>query len=344
MKMNQFRYVYPMYDNEDADTLTIYEYSTDFLKFFIAIDSLKRGAAVGACRFINDTPREVALNEVCKMARTMTQKNIIAGLPFGGGKSFIFHSRLPKEEALQIFSQALNELNGIYYTTNDIGTTLDDMDYIRKYSPFAKGVKYQGEPIPATAYGVLLAMQTASKFVFGTEDLKGRSVSIQGLGNVGMPLLAFLHERGCRIIVDDIDEGKVSYAKQCYNVEIADKDFVTCDVDIVAPCANGSVINEANVDKVKAKLIVGGANNQLSSDIIGEILHNKGIMFVPDMLANYGGMIDLFCEGPLYCEKYVFDHIDPIKERVKQMILGAKSNNESILSYLNRWVKEEIMA
>lgn len=341
--MKKFIYQYNTYNNTEADSVCVYEYDTPQLKFFIAIDNTDNGPAVGACRFINGTPRETALIEVCKMARTMTEKNIIAGLPYGGGKAFIYHSGLDKMKMLKVFAEVLNELNGMYYTTNDIGTSIDDMDYIRQSSPYAKGIKHEGVVVPATAYGVYLALKVAAKHVFGTSELKGRNVALQGVGSVGLPMLEFLLRDGCNVIVDDINKTLLAQLKKEYSFVEATKDFATYDVDIIVPCAIGGVINHSNIENITAKLIVGGANNQLADNEIDDLLFNKGILFIPDMLANYGGMIDLYCEGPNYCQEYVFEHIQPICQKVEHFINEASIKGISVNKCLNEWVRNKVL-
>ncbi len=340
--MKNFKYLYQTYSNNELDTIDIYEHDSSELKFFIAIDSLKNGPAVGACRFINNTPREKALLEVCKMARTMTEKNIIAGVPFGGGKAFVYYSAVEHKKMLRLFAEALNDLNGLYYTTNDIGISIDDIVYMRNYTLYAKGSKYLGKEIPATAYGVYLSLKTAAKNALGIDSLSCKSVSMQGLGNVGLPLMEFLLKDNCSIVVNDINKEKLQTFQQKYGFNITEDDFVTQDVDFVVPCAIGGVINDSNIEKITAKIICGGANNQLSYEELDTYLYKKGILFIPDMLANCSGMIDLFCEGEHYCQEYVFNAINPISRKVEFFINESKKRNLSVNACLREWLRQRI--
>ena len=331
------------YPSDNHDLLGVYEYSTENIGMFIAIDSLKYGPAVGASRFINGTKRDIALKEVKALAYTMTRKNVLAGMPFGGGKTFIYHCDLSKELMLQELSKALNDLSGAYYTTNDIGVSLEDINEMRKYTPYVKGLIINGEPIPATAYGVYMALKAGVEEVFenGNSD-EHYSVSLQGIGSVGMPLTQYLIDDGCEVFVNEINDKAFDLISQKINIHRVSGDFVTLPVDIVCPCAIGGVITPSNVNNITAKLIVGGANNQLLSYDLDEVLFKRGILFVPDLLANYGGMIDLFCEGPDYSYDFVLDKVKTIYNRTKSLISQAKRSNTTLLNTVNRYINEKL--
>lgn len=331
------------YENE---ILGVYEYISEELKFFIVLDNLRNGPAVGACRYINNFDRTEALKEVQRMARTMTDKNIIANIPFGGGKSFIYYNTLDKNTMLKIFADALNELNGKYYVTNDIGISIEDLQILKGYSTFVKGSMIADSYVPATSYSVFLALKAAVKFYYHTDDLSNYRVAIQGIGNVGYPLAKFLYESGCKLYINEINTTQIKKLSNEIDFEIINDDFSTSEVDILVPCACGDVITKSNVGKLNAKVIVGGANNQLEEEKLADVLFEKNICFVPDMLANCGGMIDLFCEGENYCQKYVFDKIEFVYQKVYDLLqLSLKENkspNEILFSEVEK-IKNNIV-
>lgn len=325
------------YNNE---ILGVYEYDSEELKFFIVLDNLVNGPAVGACRYIKHFNREEALKEVQRMARTMTDKNIIAGIPFGGGKSFIYYNTLEKIEMLKVFAEALNELEGKYYVTNDIGVSIEDLQLLKQYSPYVKGSMISDSYVPSTAYSVYLALKAAVKFYYKKDTLKDLKIAVQGIGNVGYPLSKFLYNDGCKLFVNEINNDTIIKLSKEINFEVINDNFALSDVNILVPCACGDVITSSNIDDLKAKIIVGGANNQLEDENLAEILFDRNICFVPDMLANCGGMIDLYCEGENYSEEYVFSMIDIIYEKVYELLelslYEKKSPNQILFSQVEK--------
>jgi leucine dehydrogenase len=331
------------FHNNDADIIEIFEYESSELKILIAVDNEKFGTAIGGCRYVNNTKREEAINEVAKMARAMTKKNILAGLSFDGGKAFIYYNRLPRNEMLKRFGEVLNEMRGRYYTTNDMGVDLDDVITLKQYSPFVRGSKYNGRTLPATAYGVYKSLKASVEYIFESSDLQGREISLQGIGNVGMPLVNFLLNEKCKLFVDEINEEKKLKNNSLFSFIESGTDFVTLPVDIIMPCAIGGVIKYKNIDNITAKLIVGGANNQLEDDALDTTLFEKGILYVPDILANCGGMIDLECEGENYNEKYVFERVSEIYTKTKYFLEESKKLKKSMLALVNDYVHERII-
>jgi leucine dehydrogenase len=341
--LKYFQHILPQYGNTISDTQHVYEYVSDELAFFIVIDNNKYKKVIGSCRYFNNTSREDALKEVGILARLMTVKNILAETGYGGGKSFIYYNTLPRNEMLKKYAEALNELNGRYYVTNDLGISLYDIDIIRGFSPFCKGLIYNGEPIPATAYGVYLAMTAAAQYIFEDKSLSGKSVSIQGIGDCGYPLSQFLTNDNCNLYISEIDDEKKKKLSCRYANVFGD--FATEDVDIISPNAIGDVINHKNIDKIKAKLICGAANKQLSDNNLDIVLHNKGILYIPEMLCGFAGMIDLICEGPNYSKDYVLKAVENVMyKKVGHFIETAIQNNCSVLTCVNEYIKQKVLS
>ena len=319
----------------------LYEYDSPNLKILIAIDNTKYKISIGGCRFINNTPRNIAINDVCSLAKAMTRKNIIANLKYGGGKSFIYYSILERKEMLKTFSELLNYLGGIYQTADDVNTTVEDMEYMRQFTKYARGYMINGYQIPATSYGLYLAIKAAVKETLHKESLKNLKIAIQGIGKVGYSLAHLLYSENCILYISEFDKNKINKLnKEIEFIEV--KDAIVSDVDIICPCALGNIINYNNVDKIKAKLIVGGANNQLSNDNIDKILYNNKISYIPDILANCGGVIDLDCEGKNYSKQYVYKRLNLIYDRTIYFIKEATKSNTSVLDVVNRYIKNEV--
>lgn len=319
----------------------LYEYDSPKLKILIAIDHSNYKTSIGGCRFVNNTSRDKAINDVCSLAKAMTRKNIIADLQYGGGKSFIYYSKLKKNEMLKIFSEFLNYLKGIYETADDINTTVKDMEYMRNYTKYARGSMIDNYQIPATSYGVYLAIKATVKEILHKDTLDGLKIAIQGIGKVGYNLAHLLYKDNCKLYISDIDKNKIDNLHKEIDFTLID-DPLIADVDIVCPCAFGNVINYNNVNKIRAKFIVGGANNQLEDDFIDTILYNRKIIYIPDILANCGGVIDLDCEGEKYSEKYVYKRLNLIFDKTSYFLKETKKQNTSIYNLVNNYIEKEV--
>lgn len=259
---------------------------------FIAIHSTKLGPALGGCRFLSYRDSEDALTDVLRLAKGMTYKNALAGLDLGGGKGVIIkplsYNRI---DIFRAFGELVNSLEGMYYTAEDVATTPEDMQIIRKTTEYVQ--TSAGNPSPATALGVLRAMESALNFHSG-ESLKNKTVGVEGLGSVGTSLSRMLKQKGAHVIATDVDESK----QQIEDIEfVSTAAFLYNSFDIYAPCALGSSINSFSIDKISSKIICGCANNQLENNEIGNLLFKKDILYVPDYLANAGGVLNVHREN-----------------------------------------------
>ena len=245
-----------------------------------------------------------ALNDVLRLSRGMTYKSAISGLNLGGGKAVIIgDSKLDKTpEMITRFGQFVNSLSGRYITAEDVGTTTADMDLIRDVTPHVTGISVarggSGNPSPVTAYGVYMGMKAAAMHQFGSDKLDGKRVLVQGTGHVGETLIDYLTKEGALVQISDINEARMQEVSAKYGATIfAGDDVYSADVDIYAPCALGATINDATIDKIRAKVIAGAANNQLANEVVhGKILQDKGILYAPDFLINAGGIINVYSE------------------------------------------------
>lgn len=265
------------------------------LKAIIAIHNTKLGPALGGCRFIHYANVNEAIYDCMRLARGMTYKSALMNLPLGGGKSVIIEPQgsYDRESYLRGFGQFIQELNGRYITALDSGTNLEDMDIISKYTPYVASLsKYDGDPSPYTAKGVLNGIKAAVKFKLGKDNLEGMHIAVQGLGHVGLELSKYLYELGVKLTVADINKNKVELARQDLNANIVGIDEIhKIECDVFSPCALGGVINDISIDQLRTNIIAGAANNQLAHTYHGQMLHDKGILYAVDYVINAGGVI-----------------------------------------------------
>ena len=262
----------------------------------VAIHSTKLGPAVGGTRVWPYKSFDEALTDALRLSRGMTYKAALAGLPFGGGKSVIIAEsrKMDRESVFRAHGRFINHFNGQYITGEDVGTTPADMELVRQETPYAAGLAHKsGDPSPFTAHGVFRAMQAAAFHRWKSANLTGRAVAIQGCGSVGYQLARELHKAGARLIVADIDSARAArVAKELGAKQIQPDKIFDADAEILAPCALGGVLNDETIPRLRVGLICGAANNQLGENRHGEALQARGILYVPDYVANAGGIIN----------------------------------------------------
>ncbi len=266
----------------------------------IAIHDTTLGPALGGTRFWNYATDEEALIDVLRLAQGMTYKAALAGVNLGGGKSVIIgdNKTVRREMTFRAHGRAVESLRGRYITAEDVGTTVDDMEYVRMETDSVVGVHGgSGDPSPVTAYGVYQGIKACAMMRYGDADLSHRSVAVQGVGNVGYHLCSLLAEEGARITVTDIDPDRVARVEEQFDVEsVTGAEIYGIDVDIFAPCALGSVINDDTLEVLRADIVAGAANNQLAEGRHGSALEERKILYAPDYVINAGGLINVYGE------------------------------------------------
>lgn len=266
----------------------------------IAVHSTALGPALGGTRFWQYDSDEAAVIDALRLSRGMTYKNAVAGLDLGGGKSVIIGDNKTKdrEAIFRAHGRFVESLGGRYITAEDVGTGTADMDYVHMETEHVAGLKDRsGDPSPVTAHGVFRAVQASAKQRWGSDDLNGKVVTIQGVGNVGRYLAKELHEAGAKLIVSDIDPEKTARVARETGAQVVEGDAIyTSKADIFAPCALGGIINDDTLPKLKVEVISGGANNQLLEERHGYKLEEMGLQYAPDYVANAGGVINVFGE------------------------------------------------
>lgn len=301
------------------------------MKAIIAIHNTKLGPALGGCRFIEYPDTASAIDDAMRLARGMSYKSALANLPLGGGKSVIIKPthQIDRTAYMHRFGEFVNELNGRYITALDSGTELNDMDIIGEHTPYIASLSsYDGDPSPSTATGILRGIEAAVFFKMGKDNLAGLHIAIQGLGHVGYLLARYLHERGARLTVADINPSIVEQVVNEFGataVPVADIHKVPCDV--FAPCALGAIINDMSIPQLQTSIIAGAANNQLAHTYHGQRLHDLGILYATDYVINAGGVI--FAAGKYFntSDEVAKGQIDGI--RTTLLNIFARSNQEN---------------
>ncbi|MBN1914744.1 MAG: Glu/Leu/Phe/Val dehydrogenase [Parachlamydiales bacterium] len=272
------------------------------LKAIIAIHNTRLGMTLGGVRIFPYANFDLALTDVLRLSEGMTYKSAIAGVGFGGGKSVIIADpKKDKDERKMLrFGEAVHMLQGQYIAAEDVGSTPEDMAIIRKATPYVVGLMHKnssGDPGPFTAYGIFRGIQSVLQKIYGSNSLAGKKIALQGLGNVGMPLLNYLFWAGADLTVADIYPHNLEYVTKKFRpriVEPSEIHKVPCDVFV--PCAMGGIINDQTIPQMQCKSIAGCANNQLLAEHHAEILKDKKILYAPDFVINAGGLINVAME------------------------------------------------
>jgi len=261
-----------------------------------AIHSTTRGPAVGGTRVWAYESFDAALIDALRLSRGMSFKSAMAGLPFGGGKAVIIadNRRINRGEIFRAHGRFIHTFHGRFITGEDVGTTPEDMAIVRFETPHVAGLaEKSGDPSPHTAHGVFRAMQAAVAFKWKTDNFLHRTIAIQGCGHVGYQLAIKLHRAGASMIVADIDPENAQRVRNATGAAIiAPETIFDAPAEIFAPCALGGILNDETIPRLHASIVCGAANNQLSEDRHGSALEARGILYVPDYVANAGGIIN----------------------------------------------------
>jgi valine dehydrogenase (NAD+) len=272
------------------------------LKAIISIYSTALGPALGGTRFYPYATEEEAVTDALHLSRAMAYKNALAGLDLGGGKAVIWGdpARLKSEALLRAYGRFVQSLNGRYYTACDVGTYVADMDVIARETQFVTGRSVQhggaGDSSILTAWGVFQGMRAAAEHTWGSPTLAGRRVGIAGLGKVGKLLAGHLVDDGASVVATDVSPAALDWARTKYpQIELVPDthSLITSDIDVYAPCALGGALDDDTVPVLRAKVVTGGANNQLAHPGIEKLLEERGILYTPDYVVNAGGVIQV---------------------------------------------------
>lgn len=317
--------VFDLVDFDNHEQVVYCSDKASGLKAIIAVHSTALGPAAGGCRFWDYASDEAALKDVLRLSKGMTYKNAMAGLKLGGGKGVIIGDpkSLKSDDLFKAFGTAVNNLNGRYYTAEDVNITTGDIAIVNQSTEFVSGLEGKsGNPGPFTALGTFLGIKAAVKFKLGKDDLTGIKVAVQGLGSVGYSLCEKLHNAGAELIVTDINQVALDKAATELNATVVGLDEIySQDVDVFSPCALGASIDDNSIAQLKAVIIAGCANNQLAEARHDQILLEKGILYAPDYVINAGGIINVALE--IYPEPYCADSATKLVENIYHTLMNV---------------------
>jgi leucine dehydrogenase len=269
------------------------------LKCIIAVHSTARGPAAGGCRMWPFPTAEAALEDALRLSRAMSYKNAMADLELGGGKAVIIgDSRTQKTPALfEAFGRAVEDVGGKYWTAEDVGVSPADLMHARKETRYVAGLEghagASGDPSPVTAEGVFRGVTLGVRRALN-RDLDGVTVAIQGVGHVGAYLADKLHAAGAKLVITDVNEEALrTVAERTGARVVAPAAIFDTEAEVFAPCALGGAINADTLLRLRAKVIAGGANNQLADPETGRAVYDSGILYLPDYVINGGGIINV---------------------------------------------------
>jgi leucine dehydrogenase len=317
------------------------------LRTIIAVHDTTLGPALGGARFYPYQSEAEALTDVVRLSEAMTLKNSVAGLDLGGGKSVIIGDfREDKtEELLEAFGRVVDSLGGRYITAEDIGTQPEDLVVIGRSTRWALGKSTDaggsGDPSPATARGLMAAIRAALQHLWGSEELHGRRVAIQGVGKVGYDYARRLTEAGAELIVTDMYPPAIQRTVEELGAKPVEPDEIySVDCDVFAPCALGAVLNDETIPELRCAAIVGSANNQLGETRHAAMLADRDILYIPDFVANAGGVINIAVELGGYDTERAAERIDGIYDTVRSVLRTAEAEgllpNEAAVALAKR--------
>lgn len=318
------------------------------LKAIIAVHSTANGPAIGGCRMWSYADSAEALTDVLRLSQGMSYKNIMADLPLGGGKSVIMKPQgdFDRTALFEAFGRAIDALNGLYYSAEDVGVSPADILNARRETQYVVGLPGgTGDPSPVTAKGVFLGVKVAAERALGSSDLSGVKIAVQGAtGHVGGYLVEHLAEAGAELFLADINEAALTELAGKTGATIVDKDKIyDVDADIFAPCALGAVINETTIDRLKVKAVAGAANNQLATREMGAELQKRGILYAPDYVINAGGIINIMGDlDPKYDTQWVEGKLRALKSTLGEVMDRAESEGKPANVVADKIARERI--
>jgi valine dehydrogenase (NAD+) len=333
------------------EQVVIHQDPTTGMRLIVAVHSTVLGPALGGMR-LSRYPGGLrqALDDVLGLARTMTLKASATGLDLGGGKAVMIDDGRAELRAarFQAAAEVIQSLGGSYITAEDIGTTTDDMDLMSERTRFVVGRSVArggaGDPSPTTATTVRRAIARALAASTGSATLEGRRIGLIGVGKVGGVLAAGLAAEGADVVAADLDAERLDRIADAHGVRTAPSTsaILGMELDVLAPCAGGGLIDARAATRLDCRVVCGAANNPLADDDADRALAARGILYVPDFLANCGGLIHVAAEWRGYDERLVRAGIERAMERLDEALAGAASGSETPLDAATRHALDRV--
>ena len=338
--------IFDYLEKYDYEELVFVQDKASGLKGIICIHDTTLGPALGGTRVWDYETEDEAILDAVRLARGMTYKNSAAGLNLGGGKAVIIGDpkKVKSEQLLRTFGKYVEGLNGRYITAQDMNMTPADLAMINEETDHVAGLEGKsGDPSPVTALGVFRGLLAAANEKFGSDDLTGKTVAVQGLGAVGYGLCEYLHEAGAKLLVTDIVQESVDKTVKELGAQAVGLDEIYgVECDIFAPCAMGAVINDETIDQLKCEVIAGSANNQLAEERHASVLKEMDILYAPDFVVNSGGVINVYEELQGYNEQRALARANAIYDSVKRIFEIAKEQDITTAEAADHMAEERI--
>jgi glutamate dehydrogenase/leucine dehydrogenase len=319
------------------------------LRAVVAVRTTSPGPAIGGTRFCPYPGGACAAIDALRLADAMALKAAAAGLPVGGGKAVIAGDpgRLRGPRLWRAYGEVIDLFEGAFYTAEDVGTTVADMATLRRHTPYVLGLPgpggWDGDPSPLTARGVVAAIGAAWEAETGSGSLEGARIVVQGVGKVGATVAGLLAAEGARLWVADANPGRAAAVAAWTGARAVDAAAAPahpCDVlapcahpcDVLAPCAMGGLLRPETVGALRCRWVVGAANNQLSHDGVAALLAARGIGYLPDFVANAGGLIAVAAQLPGWDADDVDDRVEGIGDAARELIRESRASGRTPLA------------
>ena len=322
------------------------------LRAIIAIHSTARGPAAGGCRMWNYATSDDAFTDVLRLSEGMSYKNAMADLPLGGGKAVIWgNAKTDKTPDLfRALGRAIESLNGTYWSAEDVGVSVRDMAYAAEETKYVSGLSTgkaaSGDPSPVTAKGVFLGLKATALRAFGTDDLNGRTIAVQGVGHVGGYLCGHLAKAGAKLVITDVNAETLDQVTRATGARVvAPNEIYDVEADIFSPNALGAIINPETLPRLKVKVVAGGANNQLATPEMGDKLRERGVLYAPDYVINGGGIINVAAEiSGTYDPAWVEAKVQRLVQTLGEVLDEARSQNRSTNRVADEQARRRLVA
>lgn len=339
---------HPDFDNHEA--VHAFCDPASGLRAFIAVHNTNRGPASGGTRFWHYANDGAALTDVLRLSRAMSFKNAMAQLDIGGGKAVILRPEgdFDRDALFAAYGRSIETISGTYITAEDVGVSPSDMATIKTQTDhvagLSEGANASGDPSPVTADGVFRGIKVAVRRMFGTDDLNGRRISVQGLGHVGYRLAEHLAKAGAVLSVADINLDALETAKSELDATIIPiGEIHSVDADVFAPCALGGAIRHETLSRLSAKIVAGAANNQLLTPDMALALKQRGILYAPDYVINAGGIINVAAEvSGHYDPAWVTGKLDQLEETLATVFDRASSEDRTTQDVADEMARERM--
>jgi leucine dehydrogenase len=341
--------VFEKLKDKQHEQLIFFREPVSGLKAIVAIHDTTLGPAIGGVRMREYPGEEEAIKDALALSRSMTYKAAGAGVNFGGGQTVVMGDpRRDKSEALwRALGRFIDGLGGRYVAGQDVGTSVDDMDYMRTETKYVVGIPSSrggsGDPSPVCAYGVVKGLEACWQVARGSDELKDVHVAVQGVGNAGSQVVDMLMAQGSRITVADTDEEALRRITQRHRVEVVDPEAIfDVDCDIFCPCALGGILNEDTAKRLRCGIVAGAANNQLADGASGTLLHERGILYAPDYIINAGALINVADEIYGYDRERAMRKTGAIKDVLLRVFENAEEQGIPTNEAADRFAEERI--